>query len=121
MKKNNKKISKKELNDTINTANVKVEWHPDPKGYFTIKPIFSKKRVFVRYYDSKNNLKYTFAGVTTLQILHEIIKRKLISRLDHAAYLGKEIEKAIIALKDKLKYIQDKELHLNDKIKGYLK
>ncbi|MHA1471150.1 MAG: DUF4346 domain-containing protein, partial [Candidatus Asgardarchaeia archaeon] len=30
----------------------------------------------------------------------------------HAAYLGKEIEKAIIALKNNLNYIQDKELNL---------
>lgn len=87
-----------------------MEWTQDPKGYFTIKPFFSRNKVFVRYYDSEGNLKYTFAGVTTPQILQEIIKRGLISRLDHAAYLGKEIEKAIIALKNNLDYVQDEEL-----------
>jgi len=115
MKKDNEFIPKKELNNAINTIDVKIEWHPDPKGYFTIKPFLSLRKVFVRYYDTKDNLKYTFSGIITSQIVQEIIKRKLISRLDHAAYLGKEIEKAIIALKNKLNYVQDKELQLNEK------
>ncbi|MEA3346473.1 MAG: DUF4346 domain-containing protein [Candidatus Auribacterota bacterium] len=39
----------------------------------------------------------------------------MVSRLDHAAYLGKEIEKAIIALKNELLYVQDKELIVRNK------
>jgi dihydropteroate synthase len=108
-------------NNVIDTSNVVLRWNPDPKGYFIIKPIFSQKKVFVRYYDSydsKHILKYTFAGTNTSQIIQFIIERKLISRLDHAAYLGKEIEKAIIALKNKLNYIQDDELYLKNKIKS---
>lgn len=105
----------KELDNAIDTSNVKVKWTPDPKGYFTIKPFPSHNKVFVRYYDSDNNLKYTFAGITTPQIIQGIIERGLISRLDHAAYLGKEIEKAIIALKNNLDYVQDKELIVKKK------
>jgi len=108
----------KELDNAIDTSNIILKWNPDSKGYFTIKPFFSKKKVFVRYYDSKDNLKYTFGGINTLQIIQAIIERKLVSRLDHAAYLGKEIEKAIIALKNKLNYVQDKELRLKDKTGG---
>jgi len=99
-----------ELDNAIDTSDVMVKWNPDPKGYFTIKPFFSRNKVFVRYYDSDNNLKHTFAGITTSQIISEIIESGLISRLDHAAYLGKEIEKAIIALKNNLSYVQDNEL-----------
>ena len=89
-----------------------LKWNPDPKGYFTIKPFFSQKKVFVRYYDQKDTLRHTFAGIKTLQIIQPIIERKLISRLDHASYLGKEIEKAVIALKNNLDYVQDEELQL---------
>jgi len=39
-------------------------------------------------------------------------KRGLISRLDHAAYLGKEIEKAMVALRNNLHYTQDEELQV---------
>lgn len=107
---------KKESNNVIDTSNVILNWNPDPKGYFTIKPILSKNKVFVRYYnsyDSKPILKYTFVGITALQIVQSLIDRKLISRLDHAAYLGKEIEKAVIVLKNNLNYVQDKELSLS--------
>lgn len=107
----------KELDNAIDTSDVEVKWVQDPRGYFTIKPFLSRKKVFVRYYNSNNNLKYTFAGVTTPQIIQEIIERGLISRLDHAAYLGKEIEKAIIALKNNLEYVQDEELIVEKKDK----
>ncbi len=116
MKENKEMILKREHSNTIDTFDIILKWNPDPKGYFTVKPFFSQKKVFVRYYDSKNTLKYTFAGINTSQIIQSIIKRKLISRLDHAAYLGKEIEKAIIALKNKLNYVQDRELQLKDKM-----
>ncbi len=106
------KLDQKELASVIDTSETKPEWNPDPKGYFTIKPFFSQNKVFVRYYDSSGNLKYTFAGVTTTQIIQEIVKRGLISRLDHAAYLGKEIEKALIALRNNLHYTQDEELRV---------
>ena len=116
MKENKEGVLKRELNRAIDTTDVKLKWNPDPKGYFTIKPFYSLKKVFVRYYDPKDTLKYTFAGTNTSQIIQSIIEKKLILRCDHAAYLGKEIEKAIIALKNKLNYVQDKELRLKDKI-----
>ena len=123
IKENNETMSKKELNNIIDTSDIILKWNPDPKGYFTVKPFFSQKKIFVRYYDSKDTLKYTFAGINTSQIIQAIIKRKLISRLEHAAYLGKEIEKAIISLKDKLDYVQDEELQIKNgkgrKVKKY--
>ena len=116
MKENKEMILKREYSNAIDTSDIILKWNPDQKGYFTVKPFFSRKKVFVRYYDSKNTLKYTFAGINTSQIIQSIIERKLISRLDHAAYLGKEIEKAVIALKNKLNYVQDRELQLKDKV-----
>jgi len=107
---------KEELHNAEDTSNVIIKWNPDPKGYFTIKPFFFHKKVFVRHYDTKNNLRHTFAGITTSQIIQEIIERRLVSQLDHAAYLGKEIEKAIIALKNNIEYVQDEELKLKKEI-----
>lgn len=74
--------------------------------------------VFVRHYDVENNLRQTFAGITSSQIIQEIIEGGLISRLEHAAYLGKEIEKAIIALNNRLNYVQDEELQLKSILIG---
>ena len=44
-----------------------------------------------------------------------INKEKLPIRKDHAAYLGRELQKAYIALKNNLEYVQDEELDLNKK------
>ena len=101
-----------ELNKAIDTSNVKVKWEPDPRGYFTIKIFPSRNRVFVRYYDAKNKLMHTFSGINTPQMVQGIIERGLVSTLAHAAYLGKELEKAVIALKNGLPYIQDRELSI---------
>lgn len=101
-----------ELKRAIQTHQTKLKWDPDPKGYFTIKPFVSRHKVFIRFYDYRHKLIQTFSGVSTMQLIHELVKRKLISRLDHAAYLGKEIEKALIALQYRLDYVQDEELKL---------
>ena len=57
----------------------------------------------------------TMYGKDAGTLYDKIIKEKLISRMDHAAYLGKELEKAYIALKNKLKYVQDEDLNLKKK------
>ncbi len=46
-------------------------------------------------------------GTTSRAIYEEILRRDLISRMEHAAYLGKELQKAEIALKLGKKYVQD--------------
>jgi len=51
------------------------------------------------------------AGKNAKSISDTIIKNDLISRLDHAAYLGRELKKAEIALKLGKNYIQDFELN----------
>jgi dihydropteroate synthase len=43
-------------------------------------------------------------------------KEKLDIRKDHSAYLGRELEKAYVALMNDLEYVQDDELDLNKKV-----
>lgn len=101
----------KELNNVIDTSKTKVKWTQDPKNYFTIKPLSSRGKIYVRYYKN-NKLKQTFSGINTASIVQKLIEEGLVSRLDHVAYLGKEIEKAIIALENNLDYVQDEKLRL---------
>ena len=51
-----------------------------------------------------------FAGVDAESVLAEVLGRGLVSRLDHAAYLGRELAKAEAALKSGKGYVQDAEL-----------
>jgi dihydropteroate synthase len=41
---------------------------------------------------------YLFVAAKARPIIEEILKRKLLSKLDHAFYLGRELERAEISL-----------------------
>ncbi|MBN2015089.1 MAG: dihydropteroate synthase-like protein [Candidatus Altiarchaeota archaeon] len=62
----------------------------------------------VFYRDDEPRLKFT--GHRAEQIYKEIIFRGLVKSLYHAAYLGRELEKAEIALRTGKNYVQDEDL-----------
>ncbi|MCZ7403069.1 MAG: dihydropteroate synthase-like protein [Candidatus Methanoperedens sp.] len=96
------------------------KWHLDPAGCFKVEITDDEIRngklcpgkIMVRN-DNKNNANNinmtndAIVGSTAKEILDTIIERGLISRLDHAAYLGRELMKAELALKFKRSYSQD--------------
>ena len=57
----------------------------------------------------------TVAGRNARDILNTLIERGLVSRLDHAGYLGRELERAEIALRLKRSYVQDEPLWSSEK------
>lgn len=85
------------------------KWHLDPAGCFKIDITFDKihdgklssGKIVAKH---KNN---SIAGQTAREVLDTIIGLGLVSRLDHAAYLGRELMKAELALKFKRSYSQD--------------
>lgn len=95
----------------------------DPYGFFTIFVDKARKEIVVEFYEqvTKDNkvasgkLGLVLCGNTAEAICHTIAREELVSRFDHAAYLGRELQKAEIALKNKLKYTQDEELVLRPK------
>ena len=104
--------------------NSKKEWKQDPKGYFLIR--INKTQIEVAHVknDNSNHPKKdlkkatVFVGKNAEELYNTIIRKKLISLKEHAAYLGSELQKAEIAMKNKLKYVQDEELkpHQSNKI-----
>lgn len=94
-------------NATEATGNEK--WHLDPAGCFKIEIIedeYSNGKVHPGKIAVKHNDK-TIAGETAKEVLDTIIRLGLVSRLDHAGYLGRELMKAELALKFKRSYSQD--------------
>ncbi|MEM4472333.1 MAG: dihydropteroate synthase-like protein [Archaeoglobaceae archaeon] len=79
------------------------EFHRDPFGDFII--FLSDGKIFCKHE------KVTIAGKNAKEILDTVLRLKLVSRLDHAAYLGRELMKAEIALRLGKNYIQDRELN----------
>jgi dihydropteroate synthase len=57
----------------------------------------------------------TVAGGNARDILNTLIDTGLVKRLDHAGYLGRELEKAEIALALKRSYNQDEPLWPSEK------
>ena len=83
------------------------EWHPDSKGYFLIRINPQKKRIEVGFVTYKHLIIKAIYGSYAIEIYNTIIKHNLITRLEHAAYLGKELYKAELALKYKKEYRQE--------------
>ena len=83
------------------------KYEPDSRGSFRI---FLSRGLILAQNDS-----ITVAGKNARDILNTLIERDLVSRLDHAGYLGRELEKAQIALRLKRNYVQDELLWASEK------
>lgn len=93
------------------------EFTLDNKGYFLIRVDRVNKNIEVGFCNEKNKVALKVIGKNPIEIYQTIInKEKLPIRKDHAAYLGRELEKAYIALRYNLEYVQDDELDLSKKI-----
>jgi tetrahydromethanopterin S-methyltransferase subunit A len=92
----------------------------DDRGFFIIIVDHDKKKIVVEHYEyvKDNNriktgkIKNTFEGTDAFELRDEIMKKSLMSRLDHAFYLGVELGKAELALKEGLEYTQDDEIRV---------
>lgn len=82
----------------------------DKKGFFIILSQQKENKIYVEYYANSGQLLHTIVGTDAPRIYNTIIEKGFISKLDHAAYLGKELIKAEYNLKYDIPYIQDKAL-----------
>lgn len=82
----------------------------DPKGNFSIWTDFHKQLIYVAHLEKGSNQPdLLLSGRTAQELFNELLKRELVSRLDHAFYLGKELERAEICLFLGKTYIQDQQ------------
>lgn len=79
----------------------------DPRGNFKIT-VENNKILAVHLDKEGNKTGYSFEGLTEREIMGQILHSQLISRLDHAAYIGRELSKAESALNSDQPYVQDK-------------
>lgn len=86
----------------------------DDKGFFVILLDRDRKKIVVEHYLNVEKergiigkLNKIIEGSDAEELCHTILREELISRLDHAAYLGRELQKAEIALKNNLPYEQE--------------
>jgi len=94
----------------------------DPKGFFIVRVDAKAGVIAVEHYKNvyrtvngrrivvSGKVNRNFSGAGAQKLYREILAHNLVSRIDHAAYLGYELAKAEIALKNRLDYEQDEEL-----------
>lgn len=80
----------------------------DPKGYFVIYPDEDTKQITIEHYKNDGSLNQIIRGSDVSSIYMTIINMDLISRLDHACYLGKELTRAHETIRTGIVYLQDK-------------
>ena len=90
------------------------EFKFDENGFFVILIDRDKNKIVVEHYNyvkDKNLIKtgkinQVVEGTDAEELCKKIIEKGLLSRLDHASYLGRELQKAENALKNDSEYIQ---------------
>jgi tetrahydromethanopterin S-methyltransferase subunit A len=89
------------------TATEPTFYRPDPRGYLLI---FVDERVgllLVEHYENDGRRSAVFAGKTPRALCATVISEGLVSSLEHAAYLGRELQRAAQALEERRPYVQD--------------
>ena len=79
----------------------------DRAGYFIVYPDNRAKRLVVEHYTNQDVLNCVLEGSSTGALYSEAIARELVTRLDHAAYLGRELARAERSLLDGTPFVQD--------------
>jgi dihydropteroate synthase-like protein len=86
-------------------------YRPDKTGWFNVHIDRDENKIVAVFYPAGGNEPSAVIKGDDARVVYQtIIREKLITKLDHAAYLGKELEKAAIALKLGRSYVQDEPL-----------
>ncbi len=92
----------------------------DPKGFFVV--FIEEDHITVEHYESvqkegnleveTGNLDLVITGKNAKEICDTMMREDLVSRMDHMAYVARELQKAEIALQNDLEYEQSEPLDL---------
>lgn len=79
----------------------------DKAGYFVILPLLGRGVIAVEHYAYDHTLLRVVEGRDARSIYHTLIAGGWVTELSHAAYLGKELARAELALQGEHRYVQD--------------
>ncbi len=93
----------------IQTAEPARRLKLDPKGYFVVMVMKGREKpLLVEHYSNDGILRNMIEGKDSASICATLIEKKLVSQLDHAAYLGRELVKAELSIRMDVRYKQDR-------------
>jgi tetrahydromethanopterin S-methyltransferase subunit A len=79
----------------------------DRAGFFIVLPQPQKGLIVCEHYENSGRLAHVIEGREAALIAATALERGLVTQLDHAAYLGRELAKAEVALSLGIAYEQD--------------
>lgn len=113
-KKEKNRVKNKEEAEAIEAKYDRLrDFKMDPVGYFLIRINRETNKIEAGFCKSQNKIEKIIAGDTAMEVFNTVIKKRLVTTLQHAADLGAELQKAEIALKQHVKYTQDDPLDFN--------
>jgi tetrahydromethanopterin S-methyltransferase subunit A len=100
----------------------------DPSGFFVIFLDKERREIVLEFYEGvvkdvkrkktdTGKLRLVVCGTNSEALCHTIAREELVSRFEHAAYVGRELQKAETALKNGLEYTQDEDIIVKGKRK----
>lgn len=81
---------------------------PDPAGYLVVYPDAGRGLLRVEHFTNAGVFTCAVEAKTPAAVVATVVERALISRLDHAAYLGRELARAERSLETGEPYVQDR-------------
>jgi tetrahydromethanopterin S-methyltransferase subunit A len=99
-----------EVERVIAAKQITYEPKLDKAGAYVIR--LERARIIIEHYNSKRELLRIIEGATARDLCITLIRNGWVSKLDHAAYLGRELTRAEWALQAGLPYAQDADLQL---------
>ena len=96
--------------DTVETVHATEPqfFKSDPAGFLVVYPDRRATQLVVEHYTKAGVLDCVVAGATPVAVYYEVVKRGLVTQLDHAAYLGRELATAERTLRTGEAYVQDR-------------
>ena len=88
-----------------------VTLNPDPRGNFVIG--LYEGKIIVHHLSNTNEVIGTYTGRTAEEVIEQLAKQNIISLTGHALDIGKELEKAELAMRLGIPYNQDSPLDLD--------
>ncbi len=80
---------------------------PDPAGYVVVYVDRRQNQLLLEHYQNDGVLDVVIVGRNAAEVCSPAIERGLVSQLDHAVYLGRELARAEHALRTGHVYVQD--------------
>lgn len=79
----------------------------DPSGFLVVLVDPEQAQLLVEHYSPDGALLHRFAGPDAESLCVALVEWTIVTRLEHAAYLGRELMKAEVALRQGIPYRQD--------------